>query len=172
MAASTAGIALYSGECARHRCGGACWMIPCAAPPLSRRHTDMTALLLLCILGFLFYWVFLKKFYHLSRAYPLHTQAFSEWRSLELVRLDHISYKEMILVSVNEGGIALKLKLLHKGVYLPFAEMNYHACESEIEAYSLTMHKAPETRIYLGEKYDLKARFTTKSAVPAGSAGL
>ncbi|MCX6847886.1 MAG: hypothetical protein NTY98_03105 [Verrucomicrobia bacterium] len=131
----------------------------------------MTALLLLCILGCLFYWVFLKKFFRLSKVYPLGSQELIDWRSLELVRLDTISYKEMVLVSVNEGGIALRLKWLNKSVYLPFAEMNYQAHESELEGYSLTMDKAPETRIYLGEKYDLKARFMTKSAVPAGSAG-
>jgi hypothetical protein len=132
----------------------------------------MIATLLVGLLGCLFYWVFFKIFFGLSKVYPLGSQELIEWRTLELVRLNNISYKEMILVSVNEGGIALRFKLLKKGVYLPFAEMNYHARKSELEDHYLTMHKAPEIRIYLGEKYDLKARFMTKSAVPAGSAGL
>lgn len=126
----------------------------------------MLATLLVGLLGCLFYWVFFKIFFALSKVYPLGSQELIEWRPLALVRLNDHSFKELILVSVNEGGIALRFKWLKTGVYLPFAEMNYHARESEIEGYYLTMYKAPEIQIYLGEKYDLKARFSTTSAVP------
>jgi hypothetical protein len=132
----------------------------------------MIATLLVCLLGSLYCWLLLEIFLGLSTVYPLRSQELIDWRPLELLRLNNYSFKDLMLVSVNEGGIAVSLKWLKKGVYLPFAEMNYHARKSELEDHYLTMHKAPEIRIYLGEKYDLKARFMTKSAVPAGSAGL
>ena len=123
------------------------------------------------LLACLFYSVFFKIFFGLSKVYPLGSQELIEWRCLELVRLNDHSFKQVILVSVNEGGIALRLRWHKTGVYLPFAEMNYHACESQLEGYFLTMDKAPELRIYLGEKYDLKARFSPQCAFPARSAG-
>lgn len=132
----------------------------------------MLATLLVGLLGCLFYWVFFKIFFGLSKVYPLRSQELIDWRPLALVRLNDHSFKELILVSVNEGGIALRLKWRKKGVYLPFAEMNYHARESELESHYLTMDKAPEIRIYLGEKYDLKARFSPHCAFPARSTGL
>lgn len=132
----------------------------------------MIATLLVGLLGSLYCWLLLEIFLDLCKVYPLRSQELIEWRPLALLRLNNHAFNELMLVSVNEGGIALRLKWLKKGVYLPFAEMNYHARESELESHYLTMDKAPEIQIYLGEKYDLKARFSPHCAFPARSTGL